>query len=128
MLPITSLYAALCALLLIALTVSVIARRRALRVGLGSGNDTRLECRIRAHGNAVETVPIGLLLLLLLEIGGLPGAWLHAFGAALLLGRVLHAWGLSGHAGVSFGRMWGMLLTMLSVLGMAGTLLVRFLI
>ena len=124
MLPITSLYAALCTLLLIILTTSVVARRRTLRIGLGAGSDVVLECRIRAHGNAVETVPIGLLLLLLLETGGLAGGWLHAFGITLLLGRVLHAWGLSGRPGVSFGRLYGMLLTLLALLGMAAALLV----
>jgi len=128
MLPITSLYAALCALLLIVLTVSVVARRRALRIGIGAGNDVTLECRIRAHGNAIETVPIGLLLLLLLEAGGLAGLWLHAAGATLLLGRVLHAWGLSGKPGVSFGRFHGMLLTVLALLVMAVTLLLRVLL
>lgn len=127
MVPVTSLYAALGALLLIVLTAAVIARRRSARIGLGDGGDSMLGRRIRAHANAVETLPVALLLLLLLELGGNPAWLLHAFGAVLLVGRALHAWGLAGNAGVSFGRFYGMLLTLLAMLGMALALLARLL-
>lgn len=123
--PVTALYAALGALLLLVLTGSVIARRKALRIGIGDGGDRVLGCRIRAHGNAVETLPIALLLLLLLELGGLPAAWLHGFGITLLVARSLHAWGLSRSAGTSPGRFIGMLMTLLLLLAMALVLLWR---
>ncbi len=125
MAPITSLYGALSGLLLLTLAGTVIARRHSARIGLGDGGDAVLARRIRAHGNAAETLPLGLLLLLLLELGGTAGPWLHGFGAALLLGRLLHAWGLSGSGGVSFGRYYGMLLTLLVLAGMVVLLLLR---
>lgn len=125
MIPITSLYAALGGLLMIVLTALVIARRREARVGIGDGGDAMLARRIRAHGNASETLPLGLLLLLVLELGGLAAGLLHLFGAGLLVGRCLHAWGLVGSTGVSFGRFYGMLLTLIALLAMALTLLVR---
>lgn len=116
MAPITTLYAGPLLLLLVVLAARVIARRRALRVGLGHGADRELELRIRVHGNAVETIPAGLLLLLLLELSGVGGIWLHLAGSGLLVGRILHAVGFSRHPGTSFGRFVGTALT-LTVLG-----------
>lgn len=127
MLSVSPLYLALGGLLLLVLTVRVIARRREQKIGLGDGGDAVLLRRSRAHGNAVETLPIGLLMLVGLELAG-GGAWmLHLLGGMLLLGRVLHAWGLSSRSGVSVGRFHGMLLTMLAMLGLSGALLWRVL-
>ncbi|MFA5685480.1 MAG: MAPEG family protein [Lysobacteraceae bacterium] len=122
MLAASSIYIALGALLLITLTLRVILRRKSKLVGIGDGGDAELARRIRAHANAVETLPIGLLLLAALELNGSPTALIHGLGIALLLGRALHAWGLSGSAGQSFGRLYGMLLT-LTVLLVAPLLL-----
>jgi uncharacterized protein len=119
MVPVTSLYAALAVLLVLVLVARVVQRRRAARIGLGDGGDAELARRIRAHANAIETLPLGLLLLALLELGGTAVLLLHALGATLLIGRILHAWGISGTAGVSFGRFHGMLLTLLALLAMA---------
>lgn len=107
--------AALCAVFQIVLALLVILRRRAMRVGFLDGGDTALLKRMRAHGNFTETVPSMLLLLLMLELAGLPRAWLWGLGAALVLSRSLHAWGLLGASG-SFGRVAGTVLTLL-VLG-----------
>ena len=123
---ITGLYAGLSLLLVLVLAWRVVAVRRTTRTGLGAGGSTALEQRIRAHGNAVEYLPMGLLGLLLLELSGHAGAWLHALGAMLLVGRVLHAWGLSTSAGTSHGRFLGTLLTWLVLLVMALLLVWRF--
>jgi uncharacterized membrane protein YecN with MAPEG domain len=74
---------------------------------------------MRVHGNAVENVLIGLLLLLVLELLAIAPLWLHVLGASLVLGRLLHAWGVSRSAGKSFGRLWGMVLTWLAIIVMA---------
>ena len=123
MAAVTGLYAALGALLVLVLAFSVIQRRREAKIGFGDGGDAILARRIRAHGNAIETLPLGLVLLLLLELDGRPPLLLHAAGATLLLARALHAWGLSRRSGVSFGRFWGMLLTLVLLLAMAVALL-----
>lgn len=125
-LTISPLYVALGALLLVVLTFRVIAHRREKKIGLGDGGDSLLLRRMRAHGNAVETLPIGLLMLVSLEMSGGSAALLHGLGATLIVGRALHAWGLLGSAGVSFGRFAGMILTMLSFIGLIGCLLWRF--
>ncbi|TXK60525.1 MAPEG family protein [Alkalisalibacterium limincola] len=123
---ITGLYAGLSLLLVLVLAYRVVASRRATRTGLGAGGSLALEQRIRAHGNAVEYLPMGLLGLLLLELTG-HSAWLvHALGATLLLGRMLHAWGLSVSAGTSQGRLLGTLLTWLAFVAMAVLMVWRF--
>lgn len=50
---------------------------------------------------------------------------LHGAGLALLIGRIIHAFGLSRSGGTSPGRMGGMLLTLAALLVMAVWLLLR---
>lgn len=114
---ITLFYAGLSGLLLLALSFQVVALRRRFQVGLGTGNQPELERVVRVHANFCEHVPLALVILLVLELSNLfPAFLLHALGAALVLGRVLHAWGLSQTAGVSKGRFIGTLLTWLMIL------------
>ena len=59
------------------------------------------------HGNAVEWAVPGVLLLLVAELNRASPLLLHLCGIALVVGRVLHAVGLTRTAGVSFGRFAG---------------------
>lgn len=117
--PITALYASLFGLLLIALSLRVVAQRRASNVGLGDQGVEPLSLAIRAQANLVEYVPMTLILLLLLELNGGREWVLHALGSALLVARLLHAWGLSHSQGVSFGRFYGTLVTWLVLVSAA---------
>jgi len=121
---ITSLYAAVLALLLIVLAMRVVAARRSFRVGLGTGGHAQLESRVRAHGNAIEYVPMLLLLLLLLEACGLRAMWLHVLGIGIVVSRLLHAHGLARSHATSFGRFAGAGLSFLLMVVMAIVLLV----
>ena len=125
---ITALYAALLGLLVLLLGLRVVHGRWTRRIGLGDGGDAELTRRIRVHGNFVENVPLAVVLLLLLELTGVAPAWLHGFGIALVAGRVLHAFGLSRHAGTSFGRLSGTLLTWVAIAAMSVLLLYRWLL
>ena len=104
---ITLLYAALCTLLVLALAGRVVAYRLTHKVGLGDGGHGDLQRRIRAHANAVEYLPLALLLLGGMELNGVDDAVIHGFGITLFVSRLLHAWGLSRHAGTSIGRFAG---------------------
>lgn len=125
---ITGLYAALSALLIILLAIRVISKRGKARVGIGDGGDKELAKRMRAHANATETLPIGLILLLVLEWNQTMPLILHVFGIVLLLGRLLHAYGISNSAGASKGRIVGMVLTITSLIGMSVLLLWQYLV
>lgn len=116
---ITLFYAGLCTLLVLFLAGRVVLRRRAARIGVGDGGDVELIRRIRVHANAVENLPLALLLLGGMELNGYPDGLIHAFGAALFVSRLLHAWGLGRSSGASPGRFLGTLLTWLLMAAMA---------
>lgn len=122
---ITALYAGLCGLLLVTLYVRVSQRRLATKIGMGTGGDAILEQRIRAHGNFIESVPIALFLLYLLEQTAVDPIYIHAFGMTLLLARIGHAQGISTTSGRSAGRFYGSIGTLLVTAGLSMWLLVN---
>ncbi|WP_084398533.1 MAPEG family protein [Henriciella aquimarina] len=110
------LYTALCLILMLVLKVNVGRVRQAEGVMFGDGSKEPLQRAQRVQGNAAEDIPITLLGLIGLALLGAPVWLVHALGAAFFLGRVLHAIGLSGSSGGSFGRMWGTVLSLLVML------------
>lgn len=116
---ITLFYAGLCTLLVLALAFRVIARRLKVKVGIGDGGDHELQRRVRVHANAVEYLPLALILLGGMELNGYPNAVIHGFGITLLVSRLMHAWGLSRISGASPGRFVGTLLTLVLMIAMA---------
>ncbi|MEZ5456226.1 MAG: MAPEG family protein [Lysobacteraceae bacterium] len=121
--PITAIYAAGCALLILVLAARVVQARLRHRVGIGDAGHADLALRVRVHANAVEYVPLALLLILLLELGGTSALWIHALGGVLLFARLAHAIGLSTTSGTSPGRFVGTLLTWGVLLVSSGMLL-----
>ncbi|WP_027289623.1 MAPEG family protein [Rhodovibrio salinarum] len=109
----TAFYTALSLLWLLVLAGRVMALRWKHQVGIHSGGHDDLDRAIRAHANAAEYLPGGLLLILVLELLAAPLWVLHTLGLALVIGRVAHAIGLWRSSGVSLGRQVGMLLTLL---------------
>ncbi len=123
---VTMLYAALCGVLLIALALNIVRLRLGRRVPLGVGSeDSGLEQPVRVHGNFTEYAPTFLILLLLAELGGAAFWFLHLMGAAFLVGRVLHAYGLSTVRARSFGRFYGSVFSWSAILVLCGYVLIR---
>lgn len=120
---IASIYVASSALLVLVLAIRVILLRRRKRIGLGDGGDSELGCAIRAHANALENLPLALLLLVLLELAGASSLAIHAYGGTLLFARLWHCVGLSGSAGTSAGRLYGTALTWLVIIGLSAQVL-----
>jgi len=108
---ISLLYIGLNTLLIFALAMYVVVLRYRHKVGLGDGGVPELLRAIRAHGNALEYVPLTLIMMLGLELSGLSDTHIHVIGATLLIGRALHAWGLVSTSGTSPGRFLGTLST-----------------
>ena len=92
----TALYAALAALIILALAANVVRLRLRHGVSLGDGGRGELNRAIRAHGNAVEYTPVILILMALLEGNNGNHLALHLYGCLLVGGRLAHAWGLMG--------------------------------
>lgn len=120
---ITSLYASFLALLILLLSYRVVMLRRKYQVGIGTNGEKVLARAIRVHANAVEYIPICLLLMAFSETQQAPNWLTHGAGIALLLGRVLHALGLSKSVGKSFGRFYGVILTWSVMLLLSGYLI-----
>lgn len=91
--PVTLLYGGICTLLLTALGGYVSMLRLRLGVSMGKEPPPELVRPIRAHGNAAEWVPLGILLLAMLEVSGVAPLSLHVMGGTLVLARVFHAAG-----------------------------------
>lgn len=124
-LSVSLMYAGLGGLLNLWLIWGVVEQRRQHHIGLGDGGNEMLLRRMRVHANAMENLPLQLILLVLLEASGGPAWAVHAGGLAIVVGRVLHMLGMGGHSGYSFGRFYGTLLSMVATLVLSVALLLR---
>lgn len=87
----TAIYASLSAFLIVWLSLKVIGVRHRRKVSLGDGSEPELVKAMAAQSNALEYLPISLILLFVIEFNG-GHLWLiHGLGIALLIGRVIHA-------------------------------------
>ncbi len=117
---ITALYAGLLGLILIFLSYKVAGNRKKHQVGIGDGDNDELSRAIRVHANFTEYVPVALILLAVSEVNHANPLLVHIGGTVLVIGRLLHAYGLGKTASVSFGRFVGIVLTWLVILGLSG--------
>ena len=111
--PITALWAGLLGILMLGLAGRVVNLRNSENILFGDGGNVVLLQRQRVHGNFIEYVPLGLVLLLILELNGASPLLLNALGGSLFVARVLHAFGFSRATGRSFGRFVGTVVTWL---------------
>ncbi len=116
---IATLYVGLNIIILIGLTVQVIRQRRKHKCVIGDGGHPSLLLAIRAQGNAVEIMPMALIGLMALASVGSSAISIHVLGLMVTTGRAFHGYGLSNSSGTSFGRMAGMLLSLLALIGTA---------
>jgi len=114
-LPMTALYAGMLGLMLVVLSMMVIRQRVKAKVDLFDGGDPQLGQAIRVQGNLTEYLPLALILMAVVEINGAPDLYLHIGGSALLIARLLHAYGLSKSSGVSVGRFIGTIGTFIMI-------------
>ncbi len=115
----TAAYAAVLALIITALGINVTVHRVKLKVSLGDGGNPEMLRMIRLHGNAIEYVPLALMLMLIYEInGGLPIA-LHIAGVALIVARLIQTAAMWGTEAPRPGRGIGQTLTWASIAALA---------
>lgn len=113
---ITALYASICAIILIKLSLNVIKLRRKHQISLGHGNIKELQIAIGAHSNASQYIPISLILLFLLEINQ-ANVWLiHLLGISIVISRLIHAQGMNNKMPA---RVLGMQLTIINILALS---------
>ncbi|QPF82554.1 MAPEG family protein [Bradyrhizobium genosp. L] len=119
-LPITSIFVATFAVALVALSFPISLRRAKVGKMVGDSADETLRRRIRAQGNFIEYVPLGVISLCLVEAQVAPAWMVVAIGTTLALGRLLHAIGML--RGLEAVRGFGMLFTYAALLVSAGRL------
>lgn len=115
----TTLYASLLALLILLLAAMVSKTRRRLKIGIGTKGNKEMALAVRVHANAVEYIPMSLLLMLFAELSGAEVWMLHTIGVGLLISRLMHAYGLGSSVGISFGRFYGTALNWLIIIVLA---------
>ena len=121
--PITALYAGLLGLLAVGLANQVLYVRLRAR----TLPDWKPETVLRVQANFVENVPLALVLLLVLELQHAAAGMIHGFGSALVVCRVLHAWGMSRNPGANYPRLIGaqgtfLLVSIMSVAAVYGAI------
>ena len=118
-LSITAIYAAILALIILALGVNVTMHRVKLRISLGDGGNPQMLRMIRLHANAIDYVPIAVVLMAIYEVNG---GWhwaLHIVGIALVAGRLIQTAGMWTTDVAGAGRKVGQSLTTLSIAALA---------
>ena len=118
-LSITALYAGILSLIMVALAINVTMHRAKLRVPMGDGGNPIMLRMIRLHGNAVEYLPLALLLMAIYESNGGWHSALHAAGIALMVARILQSWNMWSTDIAGFGRISGQSLTWLTIVALA---------
>jgi uncharacterized protein len=117
--PIVSFYAALLALVFVALSIRTLSLRRALGIPIGdAGNEAMLRA-MRVHANFAEYVPFALLLIYLVEQTGANAVFVQMLCLSLLIGRISHAVGVSRVKEHLAFRVFGMVLTLTPILSAA---------
>ena len=88
-------YAAILAIIFIGLSMRVARMRGETKIGIGAGGNPGLERRVRVQANFAEYVPFALLLLAFLEMQQHSRYLIHLLCLALIIGRIIHAYGVS---------------------------------
>ena len=117
----TSIYASVLGLVFVFLTIRTIGLRRSNKVALGTGGVAALERAIRAHSNFAEYVPLSLFLILCAELQGVHSLIVNGLGLLLLIGRIIHSYGISQVEEKFSFRVTGMTMTIASIVFAAMT-------
>lgn len=117
-LPVTLSSVAAAALISIWLMMRVGKMRGQFKIMHGDGGNDALIRRMRAQLNFVENAPFVLLLIAAIELSGKGGQWLAYVAGIFMLARIAHGIGMDS-ATVSKPRMVGVMVTMLTLLGLA---------
>lgn len=125
-LPVSAVFASVCAVLLIVLSYRVAMFRMRQKKGLGVTDDRDFAVAIRTQANFTEYAPIALILLAIGELNGVAVQLIYGVGMAFVLFRLFHAWGMTqGRGGAHPARLIGIVGTWLALLVIAAAVMVN---
>ena len=116
LLIIVPIFSSFFAVLFVLLSINVIKERRKHKVGIGTGRNKSVERAMRVHANFAEYVPFALLLMALLELNKANSLLLIGLCSVLLVGRLVHAFGVSMENERFAYRVSGMVMTFTVIL------------
>lgn len=114
---VTAIYASVLAMLMCGLAYNVIKKRRKNKIRYADGNIEELQIARTAHSNAVDYIPITLILLFMLEFNGANLWFIHLTGISLIIGRIIHCKGILTEN--LRGRVLGMKITFFTITALA---------
>ncbi len=126
MVTITPFYAAILGFLFFVLSFRTLRLRRRLQIAIGDGGNQPLLRAMRVHANFAEYVPLSLVMVLMLELAAAYDGLVHLLCICLVLGRLIHAYGVSQVSEDYRFRVVGMALTLVTLVGSAVSLLVVY--
>jgi len=89
-LTITSIHAAIINVLMAVLSTLTAMTCGKTHVALVDGGNPEMALAMRRFGNLSEYAAMAALMLLLMELVGIPPVWIHTYGIALVALRLLH--------------------------------------
>ena len=104
---ITALYAGVLGLMSMGVSFPAGRLRGQTKISVGDGGNQELLLAMRRHANFIETVPLALVLIGLLEMNAAPALAIHGLGIVLIVARLCHAFGLKADTIEGAGRMIG---------------------
>ncbi len=110
--PITLITTGFLGLLFFIHSLRTILGRSLTKTNLGDGGHDLLTIRIRIHANFAEYIPLLLFILFQLEINKVNMSILVAFAFMIMIGRLLHFYGLYSKETPGWTRVLGMQLTL----------------
>ncbi len=119
---VTAFYAGLLGLWFLVLSIRVIQGRQK-GIHIGDGGDASMLRLIRGHANFAEYTPLCLILIGIAELQGLHSTAVHVLAGMLLVGRLLHGYAFSFTDNFPPGRMFGTVLTFVTLLAASVALL-----
>lgn len=122
----TPVYAAILAIIFVALSFRTLLIRRAHSIPIGTNSNPVLSRAVRAHANFAEYVPLTLFLLYMLESHTNIGVSIHILGISLIVGRLVHAYGVSQIDEDYRFRVFGMVITLGTMISAATRLLASY--
>ena len=123
---IVPLYASILALLFVALSVRTLRMRRGLKIAIGDAGNPAMLRAMRVHSNFAEYVPLSLLLIYFVEVGGANVLIVHILALCLLVGRASHAFGVSQINENYAFRVFGMAMTFTTLVSASAYLLYSY--
>ena len=108
---ITPIYAALLGLVFVVLSLRIIRIRRKNKIAVGDGSHSQLQRAMRVHANFAEYTPIAIILVGFVESLKYNAIIIHILLSTFLLGRLVHAYGMSKLNEDFRFRVFGMVMT-----------------